>query len=67
MKSWPSEWYASNKKQSAQFFVEDIQIRKFVEEFYHRSGISKVVIRKTEDECEIILFTAKTGVIMGKD
>lgn len=67
VKSWPSERYASSKKQSANFFVEDVQIRNLVDTFYHRSGIAKIVIRKTEDEGEVILFTAKTGVVMGKD
>lgn len=67
MKSWPCEWFAKTKQQSADFFVEDIQIRRLVEKTYARSGIAKVIIRKTETAGEIILFTAKVGVISGKD
>jgi small subunit ribosomal protein S3 len=66
-KSWSSEWFAKTKAQSAQFFVEDIKIRNYIEEVYKRSWISKVVIRKTEKEWEIILFTAKPALILGKD
>jgi len=34
MKSWPCEWYAKTKRQAADFFVEDIEVRRFVEKFY---------------------------------
>lgn len=62
-----SEWFAKNKRQAAQFFVQDMQIRKFVDEYYKRSGIAKIVVRKTEKECEIIIFTAKPALILGKE
>ncbi len=67
IKSRPSERHAKDKKQNAQFFVEDIKIRNLVEVFYKRAGISKVVIRKTAKEGEIIFFASKVGLIMGKD
>jgi ribosomal protein S3 len=67
IKSRPSERHAKDKKQNAQFFVEDIKIRNLVDVFYKRSGISKVVIRKTAKEGEIIFFASKVGLIMGKD
>lgn len=38
-----------------------------MEKFYFRAGISKVIIRKTEDEGEVMLFTAKPAVVLGKD
>ena len=63
----PCEWYAKSKAQSAQFFLEDIQIREFVEEFYYRAGIAKTIIRKTEKEGEVLVFTAKPAAIIGKD
>lgn len=66
MKSWPSEWFAKTKRQGSDFVVEDIAIRKFIDETFPRSGISKVIIRKTAKEGEIILFATKVGVIMGK-
>ncbi len=66
MRSWPCEWYAKNKQQASDFFVEDIKIREFIDKFYPRAGISKVVIRKTEKESALIIFTAKVGILMGK-
>ncbi len=67
MKSWPSEWFAKTKQQSSDFFVEDIQIRNLVEKEFPRAWIAKVVIRKTDKECEVIIFSAKVWQLMGKD
>jgi len=67
IKSRPSEWFAKSKKQSWDFFVEDIKIRRLIEKVYPKSWIAKVVIRKTIAIGEIIIFTSKVGVIMGKD
>ncbi len=48
-------------------FVRDMQIRQFVEETYKRSGIAKIVLRQTEKESEVIIFTAKPALILGKE
>lgn len=66
MKSWPAEWFAKNKKESWDFFVEDIKLRDFIEKKFPRAGIAKVVIRKTGKEGELIIFTSKIGVLMWK-
>lgn len=65
-KSRPCEWFAKTQRTWSDFFVEDIKIRNFVDSFFPRSGISKVVIRKTIKEGELIIFSAKVGVMMGK-
>lgn len=64
---WPCEWIAKTKNQSVDFFVEDIKIRQFIEKEYHRSWIWKIVIRKTENDWEVIIFTAKPAVLIGKE
>ncbi len=66
MKSRPSEWFAKSQLQWADFFVEDIKIRDFVENKYPQTGIAKVIIRKTAKEWEIIIFSSKVGVLMWK-
>lgn len=66
MKSRPAEWFAKQQRTGADFFVEDIKMRKFVDDTFPRAGISKVVIRKTAKEGEIIIFSSKVGVLMGK-
>lgn len=66
VKSWPCEWFWKTKRGGADFFVEDIKMRDFIEKTFPRSGIAKVIIRKTLKEGEIIIFTSKIGVIMWK-
>ena len=66
VKSWPCEWYWKTKAMWSNFFVEDIKLRRFIEKSFPRTGISKIVIRKTNKEWEIIIFTSKVGVLMGK-
>ena len=66
-KTRSAERFAKTKSQGAQFFVEDIKIRNLVEESFKRAGIAKVVIRKTDKEGEVIIFTAKPALILGKD
>ena len=64
---WSSERFAKSRHQGAKFFLDDIKIREFTEKFYVRAGISKLVIRKAEKECELLIFTAKPAAILGKD
>lgn len=65
--TWPSEWFGTTQAQWASFFVEDIKIRNLIEDFYFRAGIAKTVIRKTQKEGEVLLFTAKPAVVLGKE
>ncbi len=66
VKSWPCEWFWKTRAIWSDFFVEDIKLRRFIEKSFPRTGISKIVIRKTNKEWEIIIFTSKVGVLMGK-
>ncbi|MEI7477871.1 MAG: KH domain-containing protein [bacterium] len=66
-KTRSSEWFAKTRRQGAQFFVQDMQVRKFVEESFKRCGIAKIVVRQTDKECEVIVFTAKPALILGKE
>ncbi len=65
-KPWLNEWIAKTKSQSADFFVEDVKINKFVDNYFKRAGIWKVVIRKTDRDWEVIIFTSKPAVVIWK-
>ena len=67
MQKWSSEWYVTSQNHAASYFVEDMRIRNLVEKVYTRSGISKVIVRKNETSGEVLIFTAKPAVIIGKD
>lgn len=67
MKSWPSEWFAKDKKSAAEFVVEDIKLRQYIDKKFNNAGIAKMIIRKTGVDIELIIFTSKIGPFMGKN
>ncbi len=44
-----------------------MKIRELVDSFYFRAGIAKTVVRLTAKDGEVLLFTAKPAVVLGKD
>ncbi len=67
IKDWDSKWYA-DKKNFASLIVEDRKIRDFINKDYYSAGISRIYIdRVGANDVKVHLFTAKPGMIVGKD
>ena len=67
MKSWLSEWFATEKKLSATYTIEDLKIRHFIEKFYPNCWVAKIIFRKWAEKNELFIFTAKPALILGKE
>jgi len=71
VKGWISEYFASTKKISAEYMVQDLKIRNYIDNFYKYSGISKVVFRKSANlekvKNDILIFTAKPWLVLWKE
>ena len=65
IKDWDTKWYA--EKDFADYLVEDVAIRKFLKKRLYASGVSKINIERTSDRVKITVFTAKPGVVIGKN
>ena len=65
IKDWSSKWYA-DKKDFADYLVEDNKIRKYVKKKLYVSGISKIEIERTAKFVKVNVFTAKPGLVIGK-
>ncbi len=65
IKDWNSKWYA-NKKNFADYVVEDQKIRKYIKKKLYLTGISKIEIERTPKFVKINVFTAKPGLVIGK-
>ncbi|MFA5603913.1 MAG: 30S ribosomal protein S3 [Bacilli bacterium] len=63
-KTWQSKWYAGNKDFS-KFLVNDIKIREFLEKKFKDAAVSSVLIERTPNKTEVIINTAKPGVVIG--
>ena len=64
-KDWEAKWYANNS-QFSDYLQKDLKIRKYIEKNLDEAGISKVEIERNNKRCEIIIYTSKPGVIIGK-
>lgn len=64
-KDWDSKWYA-NKKDFSKYLANDVKIREYFEKNGKSNGISKVQIERNSKRTEVIVHTAKPGVIIGR-
>ncbi len=66
IQDWDSKWYA-NKKNFADYLVEDNEVRTYVKKKLYEAGISKVVIeRAAANQVRVNVLTAKPGMVIGR-
>src|SRR5574344_847725 len=63
-KDWESKWYAGNKDFS-RFLNNDVKIRKFLAKKLKDAAVSNILIERNATKTDIIINTAKQGVIIG--
>ena len=63
-KDWESRWYAGNKDFS-KYLNNDVKIRKFLTKKLKDAAVSSILIERNATKTEIIINTAKPGVIIG--
>jgi len=64
-KDWDSKWYAS-KKDYSKYLLKDVKIREYLEDILKDAAVAKVQVERNSKRTEIIIHTAKPGVIIGK-
>jgi small subunit ribosomal protein S3 len=64
-KDWSSRWYA-DKTAYADKALEDIKIRKFLQDKLSTAGLKTIEIERTENEISIIIKVSKPGLVIGK-
>ncbi len=66
IKDWDSKWYA-NKKDFADYVVEDNKVREYVKKKLYAAGVAKVVIeRSAANSLKVIIMTGKPGMVIGR-
>lgn len=63
-RDWESNWYADNKN-FAKYLEKDVKIRRFLEKRLKDASVSSIVIERAPKKTEIIINTAKPGVVIG--
>ncbi len=65
IKDWDSHWFVE-KKDFAANIKEDNEIRNALKKKYYQAAISKIAIEKAATKITITIFTARPGVLIGK-
>ena len=63
-KTWESKWYA-DKNDFARFLNNDVKIREYLEKNLKDAAISSIVIERNDKKTDVIINTAKPGVVIG--
>ena len=66
IRDWDSKWYAG-KTEVPELLHEDLKIRKEIEEYYKKAQVSRVVIERVKNKIMIVIYTAKPGVVIGRE
>lgn len=66
IKDWDSTWYA-DKKDYANFLVEDNKLRNYIKNRLANSGVSKVSIERNNERVKVTIYTSKPGIIIGRN
>ena len=61
---WKSHWYT--EKEFKQFLAEDELIRKHIMRKLAHAGLSRIIIRKDQNNVTIDIHTARPGIVIGK-
>jgi small subunit ribosomal protein S3 len=61
---WKSTWF--NEREFDDYLLEDIHIRKHIEDKLAHAGLSDITIKKNKNEVEVNIHTARPGIVIGK-
>ncbi|MFV0255445.1 MAG: 30S ribosomal protein S3 [Erysipelotrichaceae bacterium] len=65
IRDWESKWYA--EKDFGTLLLEDVKIREFIFKELHDAYIARVEIERVKNHVEVILYTARPGVVIGNN
>ena len=64
IKDWNSKWF--NKKKRADYLREDSLIRDFIKKKLAKAAIERIVIERSANLINIIIYSARPGIIIGR-
>ncbi|MBQ8132137.1 MAG: 30S ribosomal protein S3 [Bacilli bacterium] len=63
-KDWQAKWYA-NSTDFSKVLERDVKIRNYIDEKLKNASVAKVEIERNAKRCEVVIHSAKPGVIIG--
>lgn len=65
IRDWNTRWYAEGNKYQ-ELLHEDFAIRRLVDEELPRAGIANVEIERFPNQVQIVIWTSKPGIVIGR-
>ena len=65
IRDWNTRWYAEGKRYS-DLLHEDFAIRRLINEELPRAGIANVEIERFPNQAQIVIWTSKPGIVIGR-
>jgi len=64
-----SRWFADSTKKGqrySDYLVEDVKVRRYLQEKLDRAGVAKIEIERTRDRVRVDIFAARPGLVIGR-
>jgi len=61
---WQARWFA--EREYAKYLVEDMKVRKGLQQKYREAGVSRVDIERQSNIINVTLHTSRPGVVIGR-
>ncbi len=65
IRDWNARWYAEGQEYQ-DLLIEDFAIRRLIHEELPRAGISKIEIERFPNQLQIVVWTSKPGIVIGR-
>jgi small subunit ribosomal protein S3 len=65
IRDWNTRWYAEGTRYR-ELLHEDFAIRRLINKELPRAGISRIEIERFPNQIQILLFTSKPGIVIGR-
>lgn len=65
IRDWNARWFAEGKEYQ-DLLIEDFAIRRLIHDELPRAGISKIEIERFPNQLQIIVWTSKPGIVIGR-
>ena len=63
-KDWEAKWYSD--KHYADFLMEDVTLRKAIQDRYPEAGVAQVEIERQANRVQVTIRTARPGIVIGR-
>lgn len=64
IETWDSKWY--HEENYADWLHEDLEIQNYIKDQLYHAGISKIEIERYTDRCNVRVYTARPGIVIGR-